>query len=1081
MPRIWVVVSVLGATHRVIESTRRKELWHLAFRKYIQWSGAPVENVNILHVSDLHISTNVLPDVERVLSALWRDLGQLREQLGPLHVACFTGDMVASGHRSAEYELALEHFLMPLMEETGLASDRIFIVPGNHDVNRDAVSVAGWQRWQGLAQVDDINHAIDELSERPLALKDVGALIDGVTAPQWVNPLAYVSRLAVGAVKIGIAGLNSVWASGQDGERGKLLLGERQVAQTLEALAEAQFKVALLHHPLDWLVEEDYRASERALAAFDLVLHGHLHDLSEKTLLRQEYRTVYHAAGALFTPGAPYRIGYSWIKLQWPGDLTLHLRQYSESQAKFVPAVSWVDGGSVTRSLSSSARDSGLVVSAIEVVDALDERIPMVPMLRAAFPSLRVTLQMLFVPPDLRRDSELTQGIEPASAAPPPSLEQVIASNDNVAFVGDDKMGKTTLLHFIAQQCPEHGRLPVFVDFTKVSRSSVRAIMDRAAAFLGSRVSSTDVRRCLEAGEAWVLVDNLNPHDERGERVLATLAEEFPGNRWIVTIREGLWQTLGLRRVPNLDKPFEIYYLSRVTQAKLRQYVERFFQHRLLPAFEQPGPAMARISAHLSDAGFPRNPYYIVLLLTLIGAQPDANPLNEAALLRRYMELILEHSSPGDTRVGTYTFDDKESFLAFLAEQLLTRDRILTTAEFERLVARYHEQYRYLLSKSRFDRIFFEKGILWADGGTVAFRDASLWAYYLAKQASKKSELLRQLLMPENVLAHASTLALLAGLKGDQVDVVSAVGTMLADRLETYSGHLHSLETAILAPDFRLSQVDLNRLFESLREVKPHDLDQLTDTYEEWERQHADQMNTDLGVADNVTLAEGPAELFGLFALYGRLLRNTPEMVGEAKEAGLQLFVIAGLVVWAVVLERLEQLLTSDLWPLWFPSLDSDEIRDRLREIVRAGLPLAIQRVMASLLASPKLQPVLGDMWAQRREDDNSDLWRFMLAGLVHDLEVDLRFQALREFFAEAGSRDLVELMVLKLLTAFISPDARQSDKDPLIPIISDAMETSRGLSTYARQAFEAGLQKRSLLDKVRQTTSGSVGSGESA
>ncbi|HVG60856.1 MAG TPA: metallophosphoesterase [Hyalangium sp.] len=77
-----------------------------------------------------------------MLGDAWkRNLDELLED-GPFDLVCFTGDVVYAG-KATEYAFA--HALVAqLLEPLRLPMERLFVVPGNHDIDRD-VGKAAWE------------------------------------------------------------------------------------------------------------------------------------------------------------------------------------------------------------------------------------------------------------------------------------------------------------------------------------------------------------------------------------------------------------------------------------------------------------------------------------------------------------------------------------------------------------------------------------------------------------------------------------------------------------------------------------------------------------------------------------------------------------------------------------------------------------------------------------------------------------------------------------------------------------------------------------------------------------------------
>ena len=91
---------------------------------------------NILHISDIHVSSTPAKGMsEYALKNLLLSLTEDLKNLPKVDTIFITGDIANSGIES-EYKIFLEYFFTPLLTELNLDNSRAFIVPGNHDSNR---------------------------------------------------------------------------------------------------------------------------------------------------------------------------------------------------------------------------------------------------------------------------------------------------------------------------------------------------------------------------------------------------------------------------------------------------------------------------------------------------------------------------------------------------------------------------------------------------------------------------------------------------------------------------------------------------------------------------------------------------------------------------------------------------------------------------------------------------------------------------------------------------------------------------------------------------------------------------------
>lgn len=268
-------------------------------------SAVPEEPVRFLHISDLHLRPDRVKryDQDRVLRGLLEYL-QHDRQAFPIDLVFVTGDL-AHGGRPEEYELVVELFER-LAAATRVPLDRFYVVPGNHDVDRRP------GRWL-LRTLDDDSRSIEffeELDARRFHREKLlgyeramrGLLGEHRTLGLGVGFEA-VEVVEVRGARLAVVSFNSAWFSQDDGDQGKLWVGEPGVARAIDRIAdeEAEFAVALLHHPFEYLHERERDLVERWLErGIDLVLRGHLHTDRTRSIVSQRGGYVEVAAPAAY-------------------------------------------------------------------------------------------------------------------------------------------------------------------------------------------------------------------------------------------------------------------------------------------------------------------------------------------------------------------------------------------------------------------------------------------------------------------------------------------------------------------------------------------------------------------------------------------------------------------------------------------------------------------------------------------------------------------------------------------------------------------------------------------------------------
>ena len=286
--------------------------------------------VSWIHLSDLHLNQKKHGWRSRpLLKKLLGDAKNLKEkeQLHPQFLLV-TGDLaygegVAGVKIKDQFHEALS-FLTQLMAEMHISEDNLFIVPGNHDVNRKKVLSMHDTFLDSLNKRPSYEHSrhtinemfknmdrqlksfMNRLSNYKAALKKShGYLVED-------KHFVYGKVREIEGVSIGIAGLNGVWSCGGDNEKGKLWMGsEWQLAYCQEALEEADLKIGLIHHPTDWYVPAEAAILKDKLEfSFDFLLHGHEHQSWVQHINNRHTRI---AAGAVFG-GSPDEMGYNIVR-----------------------------------------------------------------------------------------------------------------------------------------------------------------------------------------------------------------------------------------------------------------------------------------------------------------------------------------------------------------------------------------------------------------------------------------------------------------------------------------------------------------------------------------------------------------------------------------------------------------------------------------------------------------------------------------------------------------------------------------------------------------------------------------------
>ena len=295
-----------------------------------------LDKISWLHISDFHFRADGDGFSQGVsCDALVQDIPSRLSEEFPLQFVVVTGDIAFSG-KAREYVPA-STFFASLLNNLGLDAERLFIVPGNHDVDRGKQSYMYEGVRSRLASQWDIDEFLSlesersQLMERQAAFRDFrkGLLVDGDETGENSEGMAQVRNIDLDGFRVCILELNSAWLSGDKDRQGSLLVGERQVIEAVEAAEKVNphLSVALTHHPMDWLAEFDRIAcTNRLVPQVDVFHSGHLHMHQAFIMLIPGSQCLHSAAGSSHET-RHYKNSYNLLEYHL-GDGTCKIRQF---------------------------------------------------------------------------------------------------------------------------------------------------------------------------------------------------------------------------------------------------------------------------------------------------------------------------------------------------------------------------------------------------------------------------------------------------------------------------------------------------------------------------------------------------------------------------------------------------------------------------------------------------------------------------------------------------------------------------------------------------------------------------------
>lgn len=232
-----------------------------------------------VHLSDIHAGhgdSSHRWDQSLVLDRLRDDIRTHSDKGIPRPDAIFvSGDLAFSGNvrivspstTSQEYAF-VDEWLAGVAVSVSLKRENVFLVPGNHDVQRDVTSTDRSVRRliTGLRDgSENLDEALDHSEDTRMLVSRFSNYLQIASryAPYCFNletaqPQLFWSHLIAlpNGLTINLIGLNTAILSGDNEDRGKLRVGKAQLAP-LRGESLNELVIVMGHHPFDWLVDGD--------------------------------------------------------------------------------------------------------------------------------------------------------------------------------------------------------------------------------------------------------------------------------------------------------------------------------------------------------------------------------------------------------------------------------------------------------------------------------------------------------------------------------------------------------------------------------------------------------------------------------------------------------------------------------------------------------------------------------------------------------------------------------------------------------------------------------------------------------
>lgn len=299
-----------------------------------------------LHLSDFHIGKDDYGQI-KLFKYILEHIKENKEK-GFIPDAIFiTGDIADKG-REEQYDTFTNDFLIHLLDINS-ELPKVYIVPGNHDLDRDKCVLAANSLYNVLDGKQQIffdtnkegHNLRKEILDRFLGFNnDFIADLCFPVKEIFEEKGYYIDTFTKENKKIAVIGINTAWLSNSDNDKEKLTPGKYMIEEALNAAGDCDYKIVLGHHPLSWLQSEQRQQISALFAKHKAIyLHGHMHKNSGEYSLAVNTGFLTLQCGAAFQAreNEKYYNSLQWGELNFD-DNTVRIipKKWSRRDQKFI-------------------------------------------------------------------------------------------------------------------------------------------------------------------------------------------------------------------------------------------------------------------------------------------------------------------------------------------------------------------------------------------------------------------------------------------------------------------------------------------------------------------------------------------------------------------------------------------------------------------------------------------------------------------------------------------------------------------------------------------------------------------------
>ncbi|WKL57643.1 metallophosphoesterase [Asticcacaulis sp. ZE23SCel15] len=706
--------------------------------------------LNIFHISDLHYSAEdgqVRDAAVAAAGGILRLAEELKSKgiLGRNTCVCITGDLVQTGEnakpgKASDFEAVQEHFLAPLLDILKISPDRVFIVPGNHEMDRNAVpeenriTIANHKK-KPFCELDLHADLCSKLQGYFKFIERNGYKSVSIDSPRVAN------FTIDGQPIVCINGLVGSYSGGGAKDKGELFLLSSELGGVLTSIPN--FSIVLTHHPFSWFADSCGTDLKEFLSARKCrLLTGHIHDRGVEWVEGKNGSLVIVQAGAAAEDGKHNDVAVGW----YPASNSAAVRHYSFDARTGMYPPSDVNQTQVAPQTATAFFQRTEAFFEPKIWEEARQK---------AYEDCRSELCATFgrdpdkyISPDIVIYSEDEFSAKRTNTA-------TFANIQNCRVIsGDELSGKTSFMYHSAMRAniSTSGKINIVLDFRALSYDKdISGMVEKKLQSFG--LTKHQCAYVTEIGLIELWFDNFDANDTGSLQKFTGFFAANPSLVWNIAVRGGQ-RYLPSRAPASFPKDgisyFELSELTLPTVLKMIQI------HEFGANIERPRGVVERVFRSINNLRAPRTVFYVNNLVDMFLSDGSVEPLNRYLLIENLLSEKIRDAYKINVPGQPVDMEMLDTFLGQISYYLMDKEQpYISKAEYYTLADAFIDKKG--LQRKRFNpdlilNVLTDSFVLRDYDGSYGFMMISVEDYFLAKHMGRDEAFRKSIMSPDGLL-----------------------------------------------------------------------------------------------------------------------------------------------------------------------------------------------------------------------------------------------------------------------------------------------------------------------------------------